>query len=170
MSLLIINTVDENNIEVENAISELTKNIEEYKVINTFNLNISHCTGCGECMLSTPGKCCINDDFEDVLKASLICDDIVFVSEMKMNFISANMVKVIQRLFPLITIFSCYKNGEIRHVPRYEKTHNCFLLYRGNLDKTLLNDWFNLCMSHLGLTAKGVFSIYDVEGYKCILQ
>lgn len=170
MSLLIINTVKECNIQTQKVISKLTENIKFYKIINTHDLTISHCTGCGICMLLTPGKCCINDDFEGILKSCLVYDDIIFISDSTLNFVSIDTVKIIQRLFPLVTIFSFYDNGKIRHIPRYKKTNNCFLLYQGELNKTLLKDWFNLCTNHLGFTAKGVFSIHDEEIYRCILQ
>ena len=124
-------------------------------------------TALEESCFSMPWK---RHDFEEILKSCLVYDDIIFISDSTLNFVSIDTVKIIQRLFPLVTIFSFYDNGKIRHIPRYKKTNNCFLLYQGELNKTLLKDWFNLCTNHLGFTAKGVFSIHDEEIYRCILQ
>ena len=108
MSLLIINTVSENDYQTQDAIKKLTENISDYKLINTSELNISHCTGCCACMLETPGACCLKDDYEEIFKSFFKYNDIVFVSDIVLNFINHKTVNIIQRMFPLVTVLSVF--------------------------------------------------------------
>lgn len=170
MSLLIINTSAENDAETEKAIKTLTKNVEKYKIINTTGLNISHCTGCCACMLETPGVCCLNDDYKEVFLALFEYDTVVFVSDTVFNFINHKTINIIQRMFPLVTVFSAFENGKILHVPRYDKSMKLALLYKGNANKELLNNWFEKYAEHFSSISVGVFSIDDVEEVcKCIM-
>lgn len=170
MSLLIINTVSENDYQTQDAIKKLTENISDYKLINTSELNISHCTGCCACMLETPGACCLKDDYEEIFKSFFKYNDIVFVSDIVLNFINHKTVNIIQRMFPLVTVLSVFKDGKILHVPRYDKVFRLGLLYKGKPDEKILNAWFNKYAEHFSSISLGVFPISKVkEMHECIL-
>ena len=170
MSLLIINTLSENDAETQNAINKLTEKTDKYKVINTNELNISHCTGCCACMLDTPGECCLNDDYKEVFLSLFEYNNIVFISDTSFGFINHKTINVIQRMFPLVTVLSCFENGKILHIPRYDMTLRLALLYKGSANKEILTKWFEKYAEHFSSIPVGVFSLNDFEeGYKCIL-
>lgn len=163
MSLLIINVSSENDQETQTAIQKLTKTTSKYKVINAAELNISHCIGCCTCMLDTPGVCCIKDDYEEIFNAFFEFDNVIFISDSALNFINHKTINVIHRMFPLVTVLSSYKDGQILHVPRYDKTFRLGLLYKGNPNQELLNAWFQKFANHFSSISMGVFPIEDVE-------
>ena len=51
MSLLIINTMSEDDASAQNCIQQLIKDKQDYKVIHTGNMKISPCIGCNVCWL-----------------------------------------------------------------------------------------------------------------------
>ena len=77
MSLLIINTMSEDDASAQNCIQQLIKDKQDYKVIHTENMKISPCIGCNVCWLTTPGICAIKDDYEEILKAYLQYDTVL---------------------------------------------------------------------------------------------
>ena len=77
MSLLIINTMSEDDASAQNCIQQLIKDKQDYKVIHTENMKISPCIGCNVCWLKTPGICAIKDDYEEILKAYLQYDTVL---------------------------------------------------------------------------------------------
>ena len=169
MNLLIINTTAENDIETQTAINKLTEKADKYKVINTSELNISHCTGCCACMLDTPGKCCLNDDYEEIFLSLFEYENIVFVSDIALGFINHKTINVIQRMFPLVTVLSCFENGKILHTPRYDMALKLALLYKGSANEKILTKWFDKYAEHFSSVSVGVFSINDFEEvYRCI--
>ncbi|MBQ6600350.1 MAG: hypothetical protein IIX36_01775 [Clostridia bacterium] len=66
MSLLIINTLPEDDEEAVEAIKKLSEISDNVKVVNTCEMNIKHCTGCRVCMFQNPGKCCLKDDYDNI--------------------------------------------------------------------------------------------------------
>ncbi|MBQ4571886.1 MAG: flavodoxin family protein [Clostridia bacterium] len=169
MSLLIINTSLENDAETQNAIEKLTENAEKYKIINTSELNISHCTGCCTCMLDTPGKCLLNDDYKEIFASLFNYDTIVFISDTSFDFINHKTINIIQRMFPLVTVFSAFENGKILHIPRYDLTLRLALLYKGSANEEVLTKWFEKYAEHFSSIPIGVFSINNIEEVnKCI--
>lgn len=169
MSLLIINTSLENDAETQNAIEKLTENAEKYKIINTSELNILHCIGCYTCMLQTPGICCLQDDYEIIFKSFLDFDNVIFISDTALNFINHKMKNVADRSFPLATILTHFKDGEIRHIPRYDKSLNLGMLYKGDANQELLNNWLHRYAINMSGASLGAFPISNFEEVlKCI--
>ncbi len=170
MSLLIINTLPEDDKEVRKAINILTEDLTDYRVVNAYELKISHCLGCCECMLSTPGTCCIQDDYTDVFNTLLNYDDIVFVSDTALNFLSHRTLDIMQRHFPLVTVSAVYKNGKILHKSRYDKSFRVGILYKGSPDEKILSEWFGKYTEHFSSESLGTVPISKVEELrKCIL-
>lgn len=169
MSLLIINTLPEDDFEINNSIKNLTKDLNNFHIINTYHSNISHCLGCCECMLSTPGVCCIQDDYSPIFKTLLSYDSIIFVSDTSLDFLNHKALNIMQRNFPLVTVSSVYKNGKILHKSRYDKNFCLSILYKGTANKKVLSEWFHKYAEHFSSTPLGVFHINEVEELKkCI--
>ncbi|MBE6785388.1 MAG: flavodoxin family protein [Ruminococcaceae bacterium] len=170
MSLLIINTLPEDDKDAVEAIKALTENILEFKVVNTCAMKISHCTGCCDCMLKNPGVCSVKDDYEEIFSLFFDYCDIVFLSDTSLDFLSYETVNIIQRMFPLVTVFSVYEKGKILHIPRYEKKFRIGLLYKNNPETSILYPWFDKYIEHFSSTSLGIHPIKDVkEIKKCIL-
>ena len=79
MSLLIVNTLPGDDPEALNAIDILSRDSEECKVINAYEMNIIPCIGCNNCWLKTPGICSLKDGYEEILKGYLKYDKTVFM-------------------------------------------------------------------------------------------
>ena len=69
MSLLIINTLEEDDPAVKNAIRHLSAKTSVHTFFHTAKMKIAPCIGCNACWLRTPGVCAVKDDYEQILKA-----------------------------------------------------------------------------------------------------
>lgn len=169
MSLLIINTLPENDVEAVEVIRKIAEKTEQVKIVNTSTLKISHCCGCYTCVLKTPGKCIFKDDYEDILIDMLNCENIIFISDIALGFVNSSTKKVVDRILPLITFFTEYRNGEIRHIARYKKNFKFGLIYKGNADNAYMNHWIERLAINYNGSSMGACSIYDIkEILKCI--
>ena len=97
MSLLIINTLPEDDNDAVKAIEKLSKASTDVKVVNTAEMNIMHCTGCNKCMIENPGVCCLNDDYNDIARLFFKYDNIIFIADTKMNFLSYKAMRFFER-------------------------------------------------------------------------
>ena len=168
MSLLIINTLSPE--KAQTAIDRLTARTADSRVIHTEQLNIHHCVGCNACWLKTPGRCAIKDDYEEILKAYLNYDEVIFLSGTALNFVDHRMKKLIDRLMPLVTMYTHVVDGQCRHVPRYKKKYRFGLLYDGKADQEYLNEWMGRVMLNFGGVSLGAFPIDKAEEvFSCTL-
>ncbi len=101
----------------------LAKNDEltGYKSFNLREMKIKYCCGCWNCWLKTPGKCIQDDEMPKLLRSILHSDLSIFISPIKMGFVSADMKKITDKLIPLIHPYIEIVNGECHHVKRYQK-------------------------------------------------
>lgn len=167
--LLIINTLPENDPAVLPALEALGRGAEEVRVIHTYEKNLRPCIGCNACWLVTPGICSIRDGYEELLKAYLQFDTVVFLSGTALNFVDHRMKNVIDRLLPLVTMYIHIVDGQCRHVPRYDKKLRFGLLYSGSADGEYLNRWMERVMLNFGGESLGVSPVSDAkEVLSCI--
>lgn len=168
MSLLIINTLP--MAKAQATIDRLTAHNPHSRVIHTELLNIHPCIGCNVCWLKTPGCCAIRDDYEEILKAYLQFDEVIFLSGTALNFVDHKMKNLIDRLLPLVTMYTYVVDGQCRHVPRYKKKYRLGLLYNGKADREYLNEWMRRVMLNIGGESLGAFPLDKVEEVlPCIL-
>ena len=163
MDLLIVNIMPENNEAAQSAIGTLREKAERCRVINAYEMNIRPCVGCNACWLRTPGICSVKDGYEELLKAYLQADAVVFLAGTALNFVDYRMKNVIDRILPLATMHIHIVKGECRHVPRYRKDLRFGLLYSGKADEAYLNRWMDRVMLNLGGENIGVHSIEKAE-------
>ena len=71
MSLLIINTLEEDDPAGKDAIHHLSAKTPVHTISHTEKMKIAPCIGCNACWLKTPGVCAVKDDYEQILKACL---------------------------------------------------------------------------------------------------
>ena len=82
---------------------------------------IASCRGCFSCWTRSPGVCVIDDDGRRVAKAAMQCDLMVWLTPVTFGGYSSELKKALDRLIPNLLPYFTLINGEIHHVPRYEK-------------------------------------------------
>ena len=169
-TLLIVNTLPETDTAALSALAELTASLPEGHVIHTERLRLLPCVGCNDCWLKTPGMCSIKDDYEQLLKAYLSYDAVVFLAGTAFGFVDYRMKNVIDRILPLFTMYTFLVDGEMRHVPRYDKKYSFGLLYAGEGDHEYLNLWMKRVMVNMLGKSLGAYPIQNSkEAISCIL-
>jgi len=141
MSLLIINTLDENDPAGKTAIGVLSAKTSLHTIFHTTNMKIMPCIGCNSCWLKTPGLCAVKDDYEQILKAYLQHDTTIIISDTSLGFISYKAKNIVDRMLPLATMYTHIVDGQMRHIPRYEKEMRFGLLYSGVADIEYMQQW-----------------------------
>ena len=117
----------------------------------------------------TPGVCAIKDGYEELLKAYLQYDAVVFLSGTALNFVDYRMKNVIDRTLPLATMYTHIVDGQFRHVPRYDKKFRFGLMYSGSADGGYLNRWMERVMLNFGGENMGAYPIdHAKEVLSCI--
>ena len=169
MSLLIIKITANQDSNVQQTISLLEKHSVSHQVIDASACNIQPCTGCCACMLVTPGKCCIPDDCEAVIKSCLQYTQIVFITDTALGFIDHKAKNLIDRMFPLVNVLTRFHNEQILHIPRYDHEFHVGLIPVGDFDQNLLENWLDRFCNNMTAIPMGVFSINHIqELLKCI--
>ncbi|WP_432650907.1 hypothetical protein [Huintestinicola sp.] len=163
MSLLIVNTLPCDDPEAIKAIDILSRESEECKVINAYEMNIKPCIGCNNCWLKTPGICSLKDGYEELIKGYLRYDETVFISGTALDFADHRMKNVIDRLLPLATMYTHFVDGQCRHVPRYDKKFRFGLLYSGKADEEYLKLWFDRVTLNFSGENIGVFPTHKAK-------
>lgn len=167
--LLIVNILPEEDPAAQSAIEALREKAEEVQVIHAYEKNFRPCIGCNACWLKTPGICSIQDGYEELLKAYLASDAVVFLSGTALNFVDYRMKNVIDRILPLATMYIHIVDGQCRHVPRYDKKLRFGLLYSGPADGEYLNRWMDRVALNLGAESLGAYPIdHAGEVLSCI--
>lgn len=159
MNLLIINTLGKNDPAAKEVISVLSSQISTYTIFHTAEMKIAPCIGCNACWLKTPGICAIKDDYEKILKACLQHDATIIISNASLGFISYKAKNVVDRMLPLATMYTYIANGQMRHVPRYEKNFQIGLIYSGSSDKEYLEQWLGRFALNFNGRSIGVFPV-----------
>jgi multimeric flavodoxin WrbA len=83
-------------------------------------MEVAPCAGCFGCWLQTPGKCIMHDT-DDVARAYIRSDLVVFLTPLTFGGYSSDLKKVLDHLIGLILPFFQKVQGEIHHQPRYER-------------------------------------------------
>lgn len=169
MSLLLINTLPPEDQAAQAAINALTAGREDYRVINTAELRISPCLGCNDCWLVTPGICRIKDDYQQLLQRYLHYDDLVFIGATALGFIDYRLKNVIDRVLPVFTMHLFFRDGQMRHVPRYDRSWRIALLYAGAAEQDHLQQWLQRFCVNMLSESLGVYPIEQAkEAAQCI--
>lgn len=168
MNLLIINTLEEDNPTVLEAINYLTEKTSAYQIFHTESMKINPCIGCNACWLKTPGICSLKDDYEQILKACLQHDATIIISDTALGFINYKAKNIVDRMLPLATMYTHIVDGQMRHVPRYEKKFRFGLVYSGTADAEYMEQWLRRFALNFDGISIGAFPIEKCrEGSLC---
>ena len=156
--ILIVSTLPQGGA-ADAAVRDLVSSAADYKVIWADKMNIHPCIGCNDCWLKTPGRCAIRDDYEELLKAYLHYDTILYLSGTALGFVHHPMKNIVDRILPLATMYTCFVDGQMRHVPRYQKSFRFALLYEGEADRAYLSRWLERVALNMHGTSLGTFPL-----------
>lgn len=134
------------------------KDPAEFRLIDTTAKQISHCVGCNDCWLKTPGICAIKDDYEPILKKISKADQVWLVSDTHFGFVSWQTKNIVDRILPLATMYLKFKDGQMRHVMRYDHQPDIGVIYTGNGDQAYLERWCQRTALNIESRSLGVFS------------
>lgn len=137
--------------------------VKEYKWLDASEMKISPCVGCNYCWLKTPGICSIRDDQEQILKKAICADQLWIIADTKFGFISHKGKNIVDRLIPLVMMNLYIKNGEMRHIPRYDKLPDLGVVYCGDGDRQYLNRWVKRMALNLAGSSLGAYSIDEIQ-------
>ena len=142
---LVLNTIGK---EVSEQIRAQIKD-NEVEIVDTSNMNIAHCVGFNQCWLKTPGVCAIKDDYEFILKKLVQAESLWIVSETHFGFLSHKGKRMMDRIMPMLNMTIGFRNGWMRHELRYHPL-NIGLIYKGEADQSLLEDWCKRTAANIG--------------------
>ena len=158
---IVLNTL-EPDIASDQVYSFFGKKDSQTEVINTSGMKISHCMGCNHCWLKTPGICAIKDDYEGIIKKLVGAENLWLVSDTRFGFIDWRGKRVIDRLMPMLNMYVEFRDGWERHQVRYHAL-NVGLLYKGNGDQLLLEEWCERTAANLAGHSLGVIKMREGE-------
>lgn len=98
----------------------------DFKVIDLLDYNIKPCKGCYMCWSTTPGKCVIRDDMDQLMEVFLESDIIFLITPMYHYTMNCEMLKFMERTLPFSKYgFNDSPMGLMRNNIRYpEKWKN----------------------------------------------
>lgn len=162
-SLVVVSTLPKNDPNLRTAINALTAKAQISEVIHTEDLKILPCVGCNACWLKTPGICAIRDDYERILRALLRYDTAVLIAGTALGFLDHKAKNIVDRVLPLATMYTHAVDGQMRHVPRYDKHFRFGLVYSGAGDRDYLTDWMERFALNFDGESLGAFPMEEAE-------
>lgn len=135
----------------------------DVEVFNTEKMNIGHCRGCNFCLLKTPGVCSIKDDYEQILSRLAHTRNLWLIADTRFGFLNYKGKKVMDRILPMLLINLTFKEGEMRHMLRYDTKLNIGVVYCGDGNEKLLNEWCQRASLNLGGHSLGALPIDKME-------
>lgn len=170
MVLLIDTTTKHIGKEISEELVRSGGNTVGYELIDTAGMRISHCVGCNYCWLKTPGICAIRDDYEPILKKMSASGQVWLISDTRFGFVSWRTKNIVDRILPLATMYLKFKDGQMRHVMRYNHQPDFGIIYTGDGDQAYLERWCQRIALNFGSRSLGVFSERDgKEAVLCML-
>ena len=158
---LVLNTLESGDYS-EQINELLAAKDSEVEIVNTAEMKIMHCVGCNMCWLKTPGICAIKDDYEIILKKLIAADNFWVVADTKFGFINYRGKRVMDRLVPMLNMYIEIRDGWERHQLRYHPL-NFGVIYKGNGNKELLEEWSERVAMNLGGHSLGVFALEESQ-------
>ncbi len=157
MVLMIDTTTSHIGEQVVEELLQRGANPTEFELIDTTGMRISHCVGCNYCWLKTPGICAVKDDYEPILKKMNRADQVWLISDTHFGFVSYQTKNIVDRVMPLVTMYLKVKDGQMRHVMRYDRQLDIGVIYTGDGDQAYLEWWCKRTALNLGSRSLGVF-------------
>ncbi|WLD76962.1 NAD(P)H-dependent oxidoreductase [Mogibacterium neglectum] len=117
---------DLSKIEVDKFIGEN----DDIKIISN-NSSIRSCMGCFGCWIKTPGKCVINDDYQNMGALLGAAENVIVISHCFCGGYSPFIKNVMDRSIPYLLPFFKIKQNETHHKQRYRNKFNLIVSFYG---------------------------------------
>ena len=170
MILMIDTTREHIGKQMTEELLQSGKNPAGFELIDTAGMNISHCIGCNYCWLKTPGICTIKDDYTPILRKMNKASQVWLISDTHFGFVSYQTKNIVDRVMPLVTMYLKFKDGQMRHVMRYDHQPDIGIIYTGDGDQAYLEHWCQRTVLNLGSHSLGVFPAeHRKEAISCML-
>ena len=156
MKTLVLNTLGKAVLEQIQTL--LPNSGGEMEIVDTTDMKIAHCAGCNQCWLKTPGICAFRDDYEVILKRLVWADNLWIVSDTHFGFLDYRGKRVMDRIVPMLNMNVCIRDGWLRHEMRYHAL-NVGLLYRGDADPAMMEDWCKRTAANIGGYSLGAVAL-----------
>ena len=98
----------------------IENNEEEVKIISDEN-KIKNCTGCFCCWIKNPGRCILEDGYENLAELYSKAEKIIIISKCCYGTYSPFVKNVLDRSIPYLLPFFKLKNNEMHHTIRYKR-------------------------------------------------
>lgn len=154
---LVINTLKDNQCNKQ-ILSLLDSDDSQIKIIDTKDMKIHHCLGCNVCWLKTPGQCIIKDDYKQIVRQVVTAEDLWLISDTRYGFLDYRGKRIMDRIMPMLNMNIEFRDGWMRHQLRYHAL-NVGVLYSGDGNQELLEEWCERCAMNLGGKSLGVISL-----------
>ncbi|KFZ26073.1 MAG: hypothetical protein KQ78_01711 [Candidatus Izimaplasma bacterium HR2] len=140
MNIAIINTTDI-------PLTDKDFNNDKVSIVNTRIIDLKYCEGCFECWTKTPGLCVHFDDMPKILQTIMNSDLTVYISDVKIGFISSELKKVLDKTLPLMHPYFDISHGEVHHKARYDRYPEIALVLIENQEISssaynIIENWF----------------------------
>jgi len=126
MKVIILNgNPDASNTMFDNYLNNLSDALSsgsnEIIIFTLRDMDLKYCRGCWGCWVKTPGECVVKDDTREIRRQYIHSDLALFSSPIVMGFTSALLKRAHDKLIPLIHPYFELVDGEVHHLPRYDK-------------------------------------------------
>ena len=98
----------------------IENNEEEVKIISDEN-KIKNCTGCFCCWIKNPGRCILEDGYENLAELYSKAEKIIIISKCCYGTYSPFVKNVLDRSIPYLLPFFKLKDNEMHHTIRYKR-------------------------------------------------
>lgn len=86
-------------------------------------------------------------------------DTTIIISDTSLGFISYKAKNIVDRMLPLATMYTHIVDGQMRHVPCYDKEYRFGIVYSGNADIKYLEQWLGRFALNFDEISIGAFTI-----------
>ncbi len=125
MKALILNGAKTRDIEVDRFQEVLLEELKglqwDADAVRLRELTVTHCVGCFECWIKTPGICRFKDAGPWIAQSFIQSDLAVFVTPVTFGGYSSELKKALDRAICLISPHFIKINGEVHHQARYQR-------------------------------------------------
>lgn len=171
MSIVILDAMEGGN-NISSSLKEVLADTGNETIsFELKNMNILPCRSCGACGFKSPGRCVLQDDSHEVLKAIARCSIFIMLTPIRFGGYNSTLKKVVDKFMSLALPAYTVKNGHLIHPARYGS--KCIMgigVYDGSsrdqetcFRRIVENNAFNLQSSYRTLILR---QSYDVEKLK----
>jgi multimeric flavodoxin WrbA len=171
MSIVILDAMEGGNDISNNLKGKLIQTGEEFSYFKLKDMNILPCRSCGACGFKSPGKCVLQDDSHEILRAIARCSTLVMLTPIRFGGYTSTLKKAVDKFMSLGLPSYTVKHGHLLHPTRYgSKLIVGIGVYEGNskdqgdcFRRLVENNAFNLQSEYRTLILK---SSEDMEKVK----